>query len=476
MSYVGQYVDQFASQRPQALALLCDEHRYTWAELARAVSQVAYGVDAFGQHGDKIALDFQRADLFLIAFMGVIRTGRIAVVLDSKWEQRRKTDAERRVGCVMRLGDADVLEFLEAQVTGRSGETVTAHGEDPFYIGFTSGSTGQPKGYQRGHASWLKGFSLSKDVMGLGAWDRVAVPGPMSHSLHLYGAVQALDMGAAVLTVSQFQARRFVKDMEAFGASAVYVTPTQLHYLVAAGKSKVELDELQRVLISGAKWTGQGLSHLAGVAPNVQVIEFYGASELSFVSVKRPVDEAPSTSVGVPIPDIKLEIRNQVGEPVGVGETGCIWVASSHAFDGYACGSDDSFRRDGAFVTIGDHGWLDASGFLYVAGRENRMLVSAGVNIYPEEAERYLEARRDVAHAAILPSVDEVRGTVAVALVKAKPHQELEVMGLLKDLRKQVGSSKAPRRVVIVERDWPLTASGKTDFGRLAQLYEQELA
>lgn len=475
MSYIGQDIDQFASQRPQALALLCDEHHYSWAQLGDAISRVAHGVAGWVQHGEAVALDFQRADLFLIAFMGVIRAGRVAVVLDGKWDQQRKNGAEQRVGCRACLGDAAVLDLLEAELGQHSGGASLAEETDPFYIGFTSGSTAEPKGYLRSHRSWLTGFKTSHEAMGLGGSDRIAVPGPMSHSLHLYGAVQGLHMGAAVLTTSHHQVRRFPKQMHAFGASVVYATPTQLHYLIAAAKGKVTLPDLQRILISGAKWTGQGLSDLRRVAPHAEAIEFYGASELSFVSIKKSLDEAPSGSVGLPVPDIELEIRNSAGACLGTGEAGCIWVASPHVFDSYACGSDDSFRQDGRFVTIGDHGWLDVNGFLYVIGRENRMLVSSGVNIYPEEAEHCLESRSDVAHAAVLPSLDDVRGTVAVALVQAASQQELDPSVLLRDVREKLGASKAPRRVVLVAGDWPMTASGKTDFGRLAQLYKPEL-
>lgn len=470
MRWIGQNLMSFASQRPEALALLCDEQRYTWFELYDRVTALADRILQKTRHGDRIALDMARSDHLLLAFFAVIRHGRVAVVLDPGWADSRKEELCNRVGAQHWLRDEDVVSASCAEVQdGSACET------DDFYIGFTSGSTGSPKGYARAHSSWLHGFVASEQMMSLTPEDVVAVPGPLSHSLHLYGAVQALHMGACVLTSNRFVPRRFVQMMSSHKASAVYVTPTQLHYVVAAAKGRLELPDLTRVLVSGAKWTGQGRADLQVVAPSCEPIEFYGASELSFVSVKRGRDGLPEASVGLPLDDLTLDIRDKDGRSLPAGEPGCIWLDSPHVFSGYACGADDAFRRDGRFVTVGDHGWLDEAGNLYVAGRESRMIISAGVNIYPEECERLLEDLPEVAGAALVAVPDAVRGAVPVALVKAVDGQVIDGHAVLVQLKEAVGSAKAPRRVVVVDGDWPRTGSGKTDFAALAKLYADVL-
>jgi acyl-CoA synthetase (AMP-forming)/AMP-acid ligase II len=125
--------------------------------------------------------------------------------------------------------------------------------------------------------------------------------------------------------------------------------------------------------------------------------------------------------------------------------------------------------RDGDWLSVRDMGYLDAQGFLCLVGRENRMIVTQGKNLFPEELETVLMACPGIAHASVHGISDPIRGQQVVAVVQTKNNEALPCAQQLSDAcRAQLESYKAPKRFLLCA-DWPLTASGKTDHPALAK-------
>jgi acyl-CoA synthetase (AMP-forming)/AMP-acid ligase II len=131
--------------------------------------------------------------------------------------------------------------------------------------------------------------------------------------------------------------------------------------------------------------------------------------------------------------------------------------------------------RDGDWLSVRDMGYLDAQGYLCLVGRENRMVVTQGKNLFPEEVESVLLSCTEVAQASVLGVPDALRGQQVVAIVCAA-HEGAEVSAhALSDLcRAQLESYKVPRRFFVCN-DWPWTVSGKTDHPALAQQLQAHL-
>jgi len=465
MRFVGESLRALALDGPGCPAVSCDKDILTRAEFLERVLRTAEEFSARCAPKSRVALDLKRPDDLLIAFFAASLSGRVATIFDPAWPETRRKWVTRQVAPGLVIADDVLQDWLSRPAAG--GVTAAAPApEDPFYIGFTSGSTGTPKGYCRSHRSWTSSFDVSDREFPITAADRVLVPGSLIHSLHLYGAVEGICAGARVTVARDFNPRHLARVLRQQKISVLYGTPTQVQLLARELQADGPLGSLRLLLVSGAKWQERGRRQIAGLFPNADLVEFYGASEMSFVALARPEEAVPAESVGRAASGVRIEIRDGAGAVLPRGVPGRIWVASDLLFDGYVCGGGTEIRREGRWLTVGDHGHLDRHGFLYLAGREKRMLVTAGVNLYPEEVEKILAAQPEVADAAVFGEPDSVRGTVVVAAVRAARGATPDPDRLRRTCRAELGLAATPKKIRVLE-DWPLTAGGKTDLEAL---------
>ena len=458
---IGDRLAELARQAPDRLALVCGEEPLSRAAFAAAVARRAAVLARQTPQGAGIALAMGNSPALAVAFFACAVSGRQALVYDPAWPAGYRAAVDAALSPALTL--ADEAEPPSMEPAAAPGAPLPGpHPDAPFYVGFTSGSTGLPKGYRRGHRSWIDSFAVSEQAFGLTADDVILAPGGLSASLHLYGVVHALHIGAAAVMLRLFHPQRALEVIARHGVTALYATPTQLQMLArAAAEQGVALPSVRLILISGAKWRPQTRAAVAAAFPHAGIAEFYGASETSFISLTRPGEAVPPGSVGRAAPGVDLVIRDAAGRDLPPDVTGTIWVASAMLFDGYACGGGEETRREHGYLTIGDHGRLDAGGYLTLAGREKRMLVTSGLNVYPEEIEAVLVSAPGIAEAAVFGLPDPLRGVELVAVLRGPGAGDHA--GLRAHCRRLLPAGKLPRRFVVLD-DWPRTASGKVDL------------
>jgi len=150
---------------------------------------------------------------------------------------------------------------------------------------------------------------------------------------------------------------------------------------------------------------------------------------------------------------------------------GQIFVRSPMLFTDYVGAGNDHTAavRDGEWLSVRDMGYMDAQGYLCLVGRENRMVVTQGKNLFPEEVESVLLSSPEVTQASVLGLPDPIRGQQVVAIVRMVPPVSDVSAHSLSDLcRTHLESYKVPKRFFVCT-DWPMTASGKTDHPELAR-------
>ncbi|GGF07780.1 AMP-binding protein [Stappia taiwanensis] len=460
MSFVGQALPDHARDRPEALALVCGDASLSWEALAARVDALSAAVRGTVAPGGHVALTTTEPVSLLCGFFAVAQAGRVAAVFDPRQFSSGIEETAAELACVL------LTEVGSTSIAGHDGAENVPHSEQPFYIGFTSGSSGRPKAFQRSHRSWTESFRLCREAFALAPEDRVFIPGSLGHSLHLFGAVQALDMGSFVEIAPQFHPRQILSRLRDGAATVLYGTPTQLQLLSrAASQIGLTLPGVRRVLVSGSKWRDEQRGGVEDLFPEARLFEFYGTSETSFISYRRSGDGSPAGSVGRPFSDVAVSIRSASGELCSPGVPGAIWIASPLLFDGYALGGEADTCRDGAWLTVGDQGWLDGDGYLHLAGRRSRMLVTAGVNVYAEEIEAVLAARPDVLGVAVFGVPDPVRGTRIVAAIRPTGTAFCGD-ALRRACLAHLPPIKVPRAFYPME-DWPLTPGGKPDLPAL---------
>lgn len=329
------------------------------------------------------------------------------------------------------LQQANLQRAMSGQPFRIGGTGDLAAGAGAFET-LTSGSTAAPRRIVRSMASWIRSFQINAKLFGIGPGVRVAVLGGLEQSLSLYGAVEALYLGADL----QMQAAR---------AQLIYASPAQLRLLVAAGAG---LPDLAQIVVGGSKLDAKLRADLAQIC-GAKITEFYGAAEASFITISDAA--TPQDSVGRPYPGVELDLR-----------AGQIWVRSPYVFDRYAGADQGGAVWQDDWLSVGEMGRMQ-EGFLYLSGRAGRMVTVADHNVFPEEIEAVIGAMEGVAQVAVLPRQDDFRGVHMVAVVQGDAAQE---GAILAGARAVFGAMKAPKSV-IWRGEWPLLPSGKTDLRML---------
>ena len=420
------------------------------------------------QHADTLIQQHAPATVFvddqlsiiqqMVAFMGIIQSGRCAAVSDPDWPSTVRDSVQRALGTALT----------------EPSHTHIATPSSPFYIGFTSGSTGMPKGFRRHHQSWTESLRVCLDTFGPDAASCVMAPGRFSHSLFLFGMVLGLWSGAGVVVQERFSATRLMDTLRSGRTPCLVAVPSQLLLMLelAARRHLAPIDGVRLILISGARWMRDRTEALQALFPKARIVEFYGASETSFIAWMDAHTAAPAHAVGKPFSNVEIDIR-QPQPPMGTGQ---IFVRSPMLFTDYVGAAPDHTAavRAGDWLSVRDMGYLDAQGYLCLVGRENRMVVTQGKNLFPEEVESVLLACPEVTHVSVLGVPDAIRGQQVVAIIcTASATCEVTAHALADLCRAQLESYKVPKRFYVCT-DWPMTASGKTDHPALAQQMQMQ--
>ena len=331
----------------------------------------------------------------------------------------------------------------------------------------TSGSTGLAKRIRRSQASWIASFDVDRDLWRVAPGDGIAVIGALHHSLALYGVVSALHLGATAHLVTAPRPDAQLRQLRAACPALVYATPAQLRLLHAPAERQGGAPGVRHVVVGGGVLDAAARAAVRAAFPGAALHLFYGASETSFVTLADGT--APDGSVGRAYPGVSLRVRDAAGRDLPDGETGEIWVKSPYLFDGYAWGDSAETRWSDGSLSVGELGWRDGQGHLYLAGRRSRMFTVADRNVFPEAIERFLLGLPGVVQAAVLPEADARRGSVPVCFLSGPG---LDGDAVLAACRRAFGAEAAPRRAVLLD-DWPTLGSGKTDLPALARMLDR---
>ena len=318
----------------------------------------------------------------------------------------------------------------------------------------TGGTSGKPKRICRTAESWLASIRVIFEKY-TNSSECYGILGDLGHSLAFYAAVEAQIIGNRCVSVVGRSPREQAQEFASAGVDVIYATPTQMRML---SKSHRVLENVKVVFIGGGRLEPETRTQVQSLAPNAQILQFYGAAETSFITLAEPYHDA--ASVGVAFPGVEIDIRNINSD--GIGE---VWVKSPFVFSGYAQGHTPDTQWQDGWLTIGELGKIDDAGQLFLSGRKSRVFTVADKTIYPEDIEQYLNAQTEVIASAVFSVDDPLRGAriyVALCSDQTDGDRLLRILGELKE------------RGVMVDRfraygsdDWPMLISGKPNFQTL---------
>lgn len=383
-------------------------------------------------------------------------------------------------------GPQNGFERLEDLLESGDSSEIT----DPRFGGpmfYTSGTTGRPKGVRSrlnnlgGPAEeWHsigEGIGASIGVTGPGAV--LLLTGPIYHSVQWVYTFGSLLNGSSVVMQPHFDPAQVLSDIDDHQVTHIHLVPTQMIRLLRldeATRSAFRGTSLRRVFHGAAscpEWVKRAMIDWWGPV----VTEYYGGTEAGFLTSISSEEwlERPG-SVGRPGPNAELTIVGETGEAQPPREPGLIHFRNLTGNDfSYHKAEDKTARAHPTpgVGTLGDIGWVDEEGYLYLSDRQIDMIVSGGVNIYPAEIERALSEHPAVADLAAIGIPDEEMGESVAAVIETVGHLPLDD-ALIADLetycRSRLAGYKCPRTWLAVDQ-LPRNEIGKVPKHEVRELF-----
>ncbi len=359
-------------------------------------------------------------------------------------------------------GDIALDELIATGADAAPGVAVSEH--DPFYFGYTSGTTGFPKGAiitQRNRALayhyWAMEFGIRDD-------DVLLHTGPFHHTAPFTFVLTQLYAGGEVVIHDHFDPRAVIAAVENERVTWGFLVPYMLDRLIECGDEASQRDVSSlRTIISGASalpsLTKEGIVR---VFPAAGLHEFYGATEAGVITNLRPRDQLRKVRcVGQPVFDTEIEIRDEEGKRIPVGEVGDIWMRGPTIFSGYYNAPEKTqavFQGD--WCTLGDVGRMDEERYLYILDRRKDMIKSGGVNVYPMEIEEVLRSAEGVGDVSVIGVPDAKWGEAVHAVVVMQDGCSPDPAMLETICRQKLAGYKIPKTFEFRE-GLPRNANGK---------------
>jgi acyl-CoA synthetase (AMP-forming)/AMP-acid ligase II len=239
---------------------------------------------------------------------------------------------------------------------------------------------------------------------------------------------------------------------------AVPVMLQRIMQLPKAVRQRYDTSSLRVVALSGSAIPGDLAIRFMNEFGDV-VYNLYGSTEAGWASIATPADlrAAPGTAGRVPI-STSVRILDGEERDAPSGHTGRIFVRSDTAFEGYTGGGTKPMVE--GYMSTGDVGHFDSAGRLFVAGRDDDMVVSGGENVFPGEVEDLLANHPDVADVAVVGVPDDEYGERLRAYVVLRPDAVVRPEELRAHVRSHLATYKVPREVALID-EIPRNPSGK---------------
>ena len=331
----------------------------------------------------------------------------------------------------------------------------------PALIKFTSGSTGEPKGIILSAGNILAEAGNVVEGLGMTPEDRILSAVPASHSYGFdLGVLGSLFSGARLELRETFIPRRLLNDLARPGISVFLGVPSMYRFFLETRLSETPNLSHVRYLLSCTAPLDPAIVEAFHEKFGAVICQHYGSSESGAATTHVPSEVLKrKDSVGRAMKNVNVRIVDPNGRDVARGTVGEVVIAGDGVAQGYFMGqpSGGSPIKNGEYRT-GDIGHLDDDGFLYVAGRIDKLINVGGMKVSPDEVVRVLESCPAVREAAVVGARDTTGEEIVHAVVTLRT--EADENDILAYCRGFLAEYKVPRRVDI-RKEMPRGATGK---------------
>jgi 2-aminobenzoate-CoA ligase len=360
------------------------------------------------------------------------------------------------------------LDRLALQKPVRFDAVQTAQ-DDVALIGFTSGSTGAPKGTLHFHRDLLIiADGYAQEVLGVRADDIFVGSPPLAFTFGLGGlAIFPLRFGAAATLLEQATPPKMIEIIETYRATVCFTAPTAYRAMLAAMEEGADLSSLRAAVSAGE--TLPAPVYQDWIAKTGKpMLDGIGATELLHIFISNRFDDHRPACTGKPVSGYQAKVVDDMGQEVARGQAGRLAVRGPTGCRYLRGDRQAEYVKDGWNIT-GDSFIQDAEGYFHFAARNDDIILSSGYNIAGPEVEAALLAHEAVAECAVIGVPDEARGAIVQAhiVLSADFAPSDALVQILQDhVKAMIAPYKYPRSVVFTEL-LPKTPTGKIQRFRL---------
>ena len=488
-------------------ALLEDSREYTYQHVMDVSAKFANVLVAAGvEPGDRVAVQVPKSIEALMLYFGTVRAGGVFLPLNTAYTPQEVDyfleNASPRIFVCAPEQESDYREIadersitLETLGVWKNPETsagtlsdkaleadtnfatVTRSSDDLAAILYTSGTTGRSKGAMMSHGNLLSNAQTLADCWRFTPEDVLLHALPIFHTHGLFVACNVIAIsGGSMIFLPGFDMDKVLKFLPE--STSMMGVPTFYTRLLDEKRFTRELVQNFRLFVSGSAPL-LAETHIAfEKRTGHRILERYGMTETN-MNISNPYDgERKAGTVGLPLPGIEVRIVDPESRmPVNPGEIGSIEVRGPNVFKGYwqmPEKTKEELHEDG-FLTTGDLGQVDESGYIKIVGRSKDLIISGGYNIYPKEIELILDEQDGVLESAVIgvPHPDFGEGVVGVLV--AIPGQKIQEDEIMASLQGKIARFKQPKRLVVVD-ELPRNTMGKVQKNILRDNYTDSFA
>jgi long-chain acyl-CoA synthetase len=488
---LGQILPRAARLFGDRVALVADGREFSFRQLDARSGGLAHHLVRLGvAPGDRVTLYAPNSWEWIVSYYGALKAGAIVNPINVMLTPSEVAFVTRDCGAKALIGspekiapaiaagvaDLTTIVFGDAAVSGATPFNELVAGPVAFdpvavdasatsTIGYTSGTTGHPKGAMQSHRAVMTNVAMAAQMHLKTAADVVvsALPCP-----HVYGNVVfqgAMLCGMKLVLHPRFDAAEILASLETHRATMFDGVPTMYMYMLASPElPRRDLSSLTRCTVGGQTMPVAKMREVEERF-GCPLIELWGMTELAGMGTTFPVYGPHKLgSIGIALPYCEARIADvaDASKTMPRGEVGELMMRGPIVMRGYwgnEKATRDTIEPDG-WLHSGDLASMDEDGAVFIVDRKKDMINTAGFKVFPAEIERVVAGHPSVALVAVGGAPDELKGEIAKAYVVLKPGASADAEAILALCRRELAAYKVPREVRFVA-DLPKTSTGK---------------
>ncbi len=493
---VGDHLQRQAKERPDKVAVICNDDTLTFSELNLQANRLANWFLAQGlKKGDRTVMLLPNCTEFAVVYFALMKIGVIAVILDFRLsplemaplfdETEAKvliTHSKQKTFGVRMLREKESLQYVvimaeekgegkgiypyERIIEGGDTQepTIPINEEDEALYLYTSGTTGRPKGVI------LTYDHLTYFPESMRAFEPISdqdVEGSVLPMSHISGPIVLnlmVDVGLTLVIIDEIRPKKILEEVQKNKINFFHAVPPIFQMILnLPSRDRYDLSSLRYVAMMGTVVAEELMEEWVEECPHIVALQGYGATETSPMLTLTRYEDAPRkmASAGRAVPRAEVKIVDKEGKELPPGEVGEVIARGPQIMKGYFKNTKATAQKikDDWYYT-GDLGRFDEDGYIYILGRADDMVITGGLNVYPSEVENVLIAHDKVAEAAVVGIPDPERGEALKAAIVPKVGEEISKREILKFCRERLASFKIPK-VVDFQDSLPRSRTGK---------------